>query len=641
MPKLKRKVNKSQINIVKPKLEKFGTLLGTAIGNVQAYSSDYDSLELDDLKNRHIFRNYVDGIFTGYKWQCVEFARRWMYLNKGYVFDDIAMAYDIFKLKTVRDISTNNILPLKSFRNGSKKPPEPGSLLIWEEGGDFKITGHVAIILEVTNTYVRIAEQNFDQALWQANRNFSRELKASIDEYGGYWIACEHHENTILGWVIQTADDKYAEKQIEINQQLLKLKMKSVHPPADTTESWLNVANPDEAAYVKAVHGQKLATQSCDQLKYICLSQTAYEEIRRASNELHNMFMHATHLVLQDDNLFEKFMIPRAVWPKIQNSWANARNQMITGRFDFCLSERGIKLYEYNADSSACYMEAGKIQGKWAEHYKCHDGEDSGEDLFERLMYTWQDSDADGLLHILMDDHPEEHYHALFMKLAIEEAGIKCKIIHGVNGLSWNDQHHIVDDENNEIKWVWKTWSWETALDQIRKECEEDEDFLFNFNQPKTSDKKPRLVDVLLKDSILVYEPLWTLITSNKAILPILWQLYPNHPYLLNSQFELNNELIKTGYVTKPIAGRAGSNIHIFDQSSILTNRTEGKFSHQNQIYQELCPLPTLDDEYKVQISAFTVAGSCSGACARVDKSYIVTSESDVFPLRIVDDSLL
>ena len=45
----------------------------------------------------------------------------------------------------------------------------------------------------------------------------------------------------------------------------------------------------------------------------------------------------------------------------------NRRHQMITGRLDFCMDERGIKVYEYNADSASCHTEAGLIIEKWAK----------------------------------------------------------------------------------------------------------------------------------------------------------------------------------------------------------------------------------------------------------------------------------
>ena len=106
----------------KPKAAPFGTLLGIAPGDVPVFSSDYASAYDNELPNRHAYRSYVDGIFMGYKWQCVEFARRWLYVNHGYIFDDVAMAYDIFRLQNVRVVRDNTRLPLKSFRNDSQRP---------------------------------------------------------------------------------------------------------------------------------------------------------------------------------------------------------------------------------------------------------------------------------------------------------------------------------------------------------------------------------------------------------------------------------------------------------------------------------------------------------------------------------------
>lgn len=57
------------------------------------------------------------------------------------------------------------------------------------------------------------------------------------------------------------------------------------------------------------------------------------------------------------------------------------------------------------------------------------------------------------------------------------------------------------------------------------------------------------------------------MIPGNKAILPILWSLFPHHRYLLDTDFTVNDELVKTGYAVKPIAGRCGSNI---DWSAIM-----------------------------------------------------------------------
>ncbi len=611
----------------------FGTCLGFAPGNVPVYSSHEDPHEPPCLKTRDAYRSYLDGIFMGYKWQCVEFARRWLYLNKGYLFADISMAYDIFELRSVTHVKNNTFLPLKSFKNGAKRWPEPGCLLIWEEGGYFVDTGHVAVVTEVLQDEIHIIEQNVEQTVWPAGQSYSRKLKTHVTEEGGYWIDSDDTDTQVLGWVIQTADALYAEPVPLANPKLFNLKLNTLPASVNNESAWLDLNEPDERAFVQKMGGHQLSTSIADQYKYLCLSETAYKELKHATNELHAMFMHATYHVLQDDKMLEKFNIPRVLWPKIHRSWENRKNQMVSGRFDFAMTEHGLKVFEYNADAASCHLECGTIQGKWARHFHCQAGRDPGSDLFYHLVNAWRHNDVGGVLHILQDNDPEEHYHAQYMKKAATAAGIPCKIIVGFAGLSWNSKGHVVDQDNIPLNWVWKTWAWETALQQIRHEYED--------SASVTTPAKgavPRLVDILLQEDVMVYEPLWTLITSNKAILPILWELFPGNPYLLNSQYAVTDTLLTQGYVSKPIAGRAGANISVFNQSNALLKKSEGQFCHQDQIYQAFFPLPLLDG-YHIQLGAFTVDGRFAGACTRVDPSLIMTTDSDILPLRVVPDA--
>ena len=618
----------------------FGTLLGYAPGGVAAYSSDYDSASDVEYPKRSAFRSYVDGIYMGYKWQCVEFTRRWMYQNCGYIFDDVSMAYEIFNLRSVRDIASNTRLPLQAFGNGSKRHPEPGCLLIWDQGGEFEETGHVAIITEVFPDKIRIAEQNLDHVAWPEGQNYSRELVATISEEGEYWVACSFNDALILGWMIQTDDDTDAQISEETDKQLFSLSSHHAKPIAGQKKSWLNVANKDEAAYVKALQGHKLSAAFADEYRYYALSETAEDTLRRATNELHGLFMHATDYVLDNEHLLDKFNLPRALLPKIRQSWDNRLNQLITSRFDFAMTRQGLKVYEYNCDSASCYMEGAKIQGKWAEHYGVHEGEDAGKDLFNQLVKAWQKSQVKGLVHILHDDDPEEKYHALFIQQTLQAAGIDSRLIEGIDALIWDESGNVVDAQGEVLHWVWKTWSWETALDQIRLECESDDASPESFEPLSKKGKTPRLADVLLHKNIMIFEPLWTLIPSNKAILPVLWSLFPNHPLLLHADFELNEELQASGYVSKPIVGRCGANIQLVDHQQDVLDATDGQFAHQDNIYQSLFPLPLVDGYY-VQVCTFTAAGKYAGSCLRVDSSMIISKDSDCLALRFVNDEAI
>jgi len=615
----------------------FGTVLGYAPGEVAIHSSHYPSVDPETHPDRESFRSLCDGVYMGYKWQCVEFARRWLYRNRGLVFEDVAMAYDIFGLRHFRRVQDHGLVPVHAFANGSPRPPEPGCLLVWEEGGEFDVTGHVAVVTTVLPDRVRIAEQNYEHSPLPAGQDWSRELVLERTGEGGYRVGSGSSASAVLGWVIQTADSRGAVLPVVPERALFNVGTAELPRHGQAATGWLDNNREDERAFVRRMGGHRLTAEEAEQYRYFRLSESAEKELMRATRELHVMFLHATQRVLNDESLLTHFNIPRALWPRLRQSWEKRRGQMITGRFDFSVSENGVKVYEYNADSASCYLETARIQGKWAAHFGCTEGRDPGEDLYEDLVDAWRRSEASQLLHIMQDNDLEETYHARFMKSAIEAAGIPCKVIRGLAGLGWNGAGEVVDPDGEPIRWVWKTWAWETALEQLRAECDAEARVPIRTGSGRLP---PRLVDVLLRPEVMVFEPFWTLIPSNKAILPVLWRIFPDHPYLLNAQFEPREEMLKSGYVTKPIAGRCGDNISIFDHRDNLVKETEGRFASQHQIYQEFFPLPRVGG-YNVQICTFSVMGAYGGACVRVDRSLVITNDSDLLPLRVVPDAEL
>lgn len=616
--------------------EPFGTVLGHASGGVAIFSSDYQSADPAQYRHSKDYRSYIGNEYMGHKWQCVEFARRWLYLNRGLVFTDVPMAYDIFSLRHLRRVEDDALLPFQAFKNGCQKKPETGALLIWAAGGEFDVTGHVAVITEVLPEKVRIAEQNLEHCKLPAGQQWCRELTLEQKDDGGYYLREALTDTHLLGWMIQTDDDRYAEPAHWTEPKLFDINSRTLADHSQFSAPWLDHNDPLQATFSHAMGGDFLTHSPAEQLRYFRMSATAERELIRATNELHLMYLHATEKVLRDDELLAHFNIPRVLWPRLKRSWQTRRHQMINGRFDFCLTHDGLKVYEYNADSASCHTEAGLIQGLWAKQAQCTEGEDAGEDLLSALIEAWRHSDACGTVHILQDDDKEENYHALFMQQAISKAGIRSKIIRGLDQLHWNDAGEVVDTDAEAITCVWKTWAWETALDQIRHECEDDD------RAPPIRTGSPdapvRLVDLLLRPTVQVFEPLWTLIPSNKAILPVLSELFPHHRYLLESSFALTEDLKQQGYVVKPIAGRCGDNISLVDKNQQQLVQTEGRFAHQNNIYQELWRLPQIDG-YRVQVCTFAVGGSYGGSCVRVDDSLIITTDSDVLPLRVVEDS--
>lgn len=610
--------------------EPFGTLLGYAPGGVAIYSSDYSSIDKEDYAANDSFRSYIGNEYMGHKWQCVEFARRFLYLHYGAVFTDVGMAYEIFSLRFLRKTIDDDILPLQAFANGSKQPPAVGALLIWQEGGEFKVTGHVAVITEVLEDKIRIAEQNVIHTRLPAGQQWTRELPLKVTD-NGYFIQDTFDNTTLLGWMIQTEPNAYSLPQPKITPELLNIHTAKLDNKGQFNGKWLDESSPLEKAYVLAQHGHII---NQDSYEYFTISESAEQELIRASNEMHLMYLHATEKVLKDDNLLRLFDIPEVLWPRIRLSWQNRRHQMITGRLDFCMDERGVKVYEYNADSASCHTEAGLIIEKWAQKGGIKEGFNPGERLLDALADAWKHCDAKPFVHILQDDDSEEDYHALFMQQSLTQAGYNSKILRGLGELHWNSRGQLIDADKRVVECVWKTWAWETALDQLREESEQQALIPIRTGHPEG---EVRLVDVLLRPEITVFEPLWTLIPSNKAILPILWQLFPDNSYLLDTDFTVTPRLAQSGYAVKPIAGRCGSNIGLVDHKENVLDETHGQFDHQENIYQELWCLPKVANRY-IQVCTFTVGGHYGGCCLRSDPTLVIKKESDIEPLIVIED---
>lgn len=385
-------------------------------------------------------------------------------------------------------------------------------------------------------------------------------------------------------------------------------------------DAWLDIKQPAEAAYLAATQHNPQSQH------YFCLTDDCYQQLQQATEQLHQCFMQATDYVLAKACHLQTFNIPPLLWPKLQESWKTQQNAMLSGRFDFCLSEQGLKVYEYNADSAFGLLECSTLQQKWADVAKIG-GKCPGATLFPQLVNAWRHSQTHTLIHILQDFDSEEDYHALHMKTAIEASGKRCTILRGLSELSWQ-QDDVIDAKGQKLQSVWKTWAWESVIQQIRSNPA----ILSNSNHHQQT---PYLAEILLHPAIQVLQPLWTLIPSNKAILPILWQLFPNHPYLLPASYTLTRQLQASGYSIKPIAGRCGANIQLIDHDAHPVATTSGQFYQQPVIYQAYYPLPKIAEHY-VQLFSFTVNGYYAGAGARVSPHVIVTEQSDILPLRII-----
>ncbi len=186
----------------------------------------------------------------GHKWQCVEFARRFLFLNYGVVFTDVGMAREIFSLRFLREVVNDNILPLQAFPNGSPRAPEAGALLIWQKGGEFNETGHVAIITQLSITkFVLLSKTLSTRHCRRAAVDSRTEM---VVENGCYTLRDTFDDTTILGWMIQTDDTQYSLSQPDIANQSPAIRGARLPEKGQFDGQWLDERDPLQKAYVQA-----------------------------------------------------------------------------------------------------------------------------------------------------------------------------------------------------------------------------------------------------------------------------------------------------------------------------------------------------------------------------------------------------
>lgn len=140
---------------------------------------------------------------------------------------------------------------------------------------------------------------------------------------------------------------------------------------------------------------------------------------------------------------------------------------------------------------------------------------------------------------------------------------------------------------------------------------------------------------------------------GNKALLPLLWSMYPNHPNLLPAYFsdpktELSQEAYEalgvSKWVSKPLFGREGYGVFFsnnFTSYEEFVQTTENNFGTSNNvklgnsIYQAESDLATAQGR-AIQTSSWVVAGEPSGLAFREGKKGEHFQDSNPFLVHMV-----
>ncbi|MGH1601083.1 glutathionylspermidine synthase family protein [Campylobacter majalis] len=334
----------------------------------------------------------------------------------------------------------------------------------------------------------------------------------------------------------------------------------------------------------------------------VCVSQDEAEMYYQAANELYDMFVVAAQHII-DNNLFHEVGIPFNLVELVKQSWENDVHWHLYGRFDLAggLDGKPIKLIEFNADTPTAVFETAIIQWAMLKYNKMDESSQFNDlylglvENFKRLVTLEEDTSKfdelyDGwrILFSTVAGSSEDDNTTKLLATAAKEAGFEAEFAY-VDEVSFDDNEGIFYNGQNYEFWF-KLIAWEQIAVQ------EGELALI-------------LKNIVNNQKAIILNPAYTLLFQSKAILKILWDLYPNHPLLLRAD---TKPLDGVKCVKKPIFGREGANVSIVEANGTVSEKNDGVYDENSAVYQEFYEFNQDDNGEKYQAGVFFAFEGCA-----------------------------
>jgi glutathionylspermidine synthase len=338
-------------------------------------------------------------------------------------------------------------------------------------------------------------------------------------------------------------------------------------------------------------------------------------QIEEPTAEIDAMCLELVGDAIDDEEYLQRLKIPEPFWPLISESW-HRDEASLYGRLDLSFDGHGpAKLLEYNADTPTSIFEAAVFQWTWLEQAIERNiipkRSDQFNSIHERLIEAWKKLGGGRHLHLAgMTESTEDAGTLSYLEDTASQAGLATTLI-DIEQIGLREDGQFVDLDNREIELAFKLYPWEWMF-------------------------RDAFGARLAKAPTRWIEPPWKAILSNKGILPLLWEMFPNHPNLLAAYFEDDSDAAKLGtsFVRKPLYSREGANVALVSAGTTLVEQ-EGPYGAEGFIRQALAALPNFSGQYPV-LGSWLVDHTPCGLSIREDENPITGNTSRFVPHAIL-----
>ena len=353
-----------------------------------------------------------------------------------------------------------------------------------------------------------------------------------------------------------------------------------------------------------------------DERAYYAFSLDEIEDqIEAPSGEIDAMCLELVSNAVDDEDYLRRLRIPETFWPLISESWHRDEGSLY-GRLDLSFDGRGpAKLLEYNADTPTSIFEAAVFQWTWLEQAIerriIPATADQFNSIHECLIDAWKKVSAGRHVHLAgTTENAEDAGTLAYLEDTARQAGLATTLI-DIEDIGLRDDGSFADLDDRSIELVFKLYPWEWMFHDA-------------FGA-RLADAPTRWI-----------EPPWKAILSNKGILPLLWEMFPDHPNLLPAFFEDDPNAAGLGasFVRKPLYSREGANVALISDGVTVVEQ-QGPYGAEGFIRQALAPLPNFSEQYPV-LGSWLIDHTPCGLSIREDENPITGNTSRFLPHAIL-----
>lgn len=330
----------------------------------------------------------------------------------------------------------------------------------------------------------------------------------------------------------------------------------------------------------------------------VVVSPQEAEQYYEATNSLYEMYCEAAQNVI-DNKRYEELGIPAELIPMIEHTWENDNHWHLYGRFDLSggLDRSPIKLIEFNADTATCIPETAILQ--WAS-LKANGLENSEQfnTLYEALVNNFIDLKSKNrqkepaILFTTMAGFPEDDANVTVLSEAAKAAGFAVEFSN-IENVEFSEDEGIFKSNDDGTFTRYDFWfklvPWEFIA----------------WDEPELV---KILTNLVTNEKVVIVNPAYTLLFQSKAILKVLWEIYPYHPLLLNTS---DKPLYMRKNVEKAILGREGANINIISPDGKFLDSRGGDYNEQKTIFQEYTDFVKDPEGRHYQAGVFFAGEAC------------------------------